>query len=841
MKRVSFLIVFMGIFLLSASYEQPQGTQGRYYYAFDEKIFLVEVPNKVVVSFENSYLSEIQQFLQNNAQIRQMEFESEFGNCVLSITENTNSRAFIADLKKSPGIKSVNPLYNCNEGGIRGLTNEIVIQFKEGVSHLKIDEIYKKYRLEILDVNEVFQVLSVPIDLDPLDVANAIQRSGLTNFSCPNFLTRVELSQSLPVDPYFVNQYYLRNTGQIVNGRTCTAGADINVVNAWNITKGNNNIVIAVLDEGVTSNHPDLPNSRQMRLNGSNFAVTPPGNDPSPVGNDNHGNACAGIIAASHNNEGIAGIAPNCIIMPVRIRFGLNIPATEYANAIRFAANNGADVISNSWNYGSTNPNLEPPIVAAIQHATTNGRNGRGCVVVFSAGNTAHHADNPTNPGIVAFPANVNIAGVLTVGASDRNDFQANYSPTSNLGSPNNQIIDVVAPSHRAYSGQIAGETRDVWTIDIPGAPGDNPVKQTDGGALPVVGSQLPNTGTNHQAYTGHFGGTSAAAPQVAGVAALMLSVNPNLTQLQVATMIRSTARKARAGTTYNYQTTAGRPNGTWNAQMGYGVLNAHAAISAVPPFITGPVIVCSSPVTFTVANTQPGFTWSKSSNLSLSGTGNSVSVMSTGASGPGWVSINQSGFAEVRHDVWVGLPSHASISGPSEVSTYTTGHELTYYAEYSGHLASTSYYWYMDGFPGSYYFNGSTNKSSVDIVFTGGGFFTLFVEAINVCGASFPPGYIDIYNWGRGYLPSHTIYPNPVSDILHIEIDAGNNATLSTNAVVFDIRLYDGRGNMLRQTTTHGGTVQFRVSDLPEGMYFLHIYDGVNSTPEIHQIVVEH
>ena len=94
-------------------------------------------------------------------------------------------------------------------------------------------------------------------------------------------------------------------------------------------------------------------------------------------------------------------------------------------------------------------------------------------------------------------------------------------------------------------------------------------------------------------------------------------------------------------------------------------------------------------------------------------------------------------------------------------------------------------------------------------------------------------------------------IYPNPVSDILYIEIDAesvsqskapgqtGANAKKVEH--VCEVRLYDGLGNLLRQTDTKGGTVQFNVSGLPDGIYYLHIYDGVNDTPDIRQIVVEH
>ena len=95
--------------------------------------------------------------------------------------------------------------------------------------------------------------------------------------------------------------------------------------------------------------------------------------------------------------------------------------------------------------------------------------------------------------------------------------------------------------------------------------------------------------------------------------------------------------------------------------------------------------------------------------------------------------------------------------------------------------------------------------------------------------------------------------YPNPASGMLNIEIDEALNAQSRSMqstipaaqpfkiATSYDLRLYDGQGNLVQQTSTKGGTIQFNTSNLPNGTYYLHIYDGVNSTPEIQQIMVEH
>jgi len=82
----------------------------------------------------------------------------------------------------------------------------------------------------------------------------------------------------------------------------------------------------------------------------------------------------------------------------------------------------------------------------------------------------------------------------------------------------------------------------------------------------------------------------------------------------------------------------------------------------------------------------------------------------------------------------------------------------------------------------------------------------------------------------------------NPVSDILTVELNPQVSSAIgATNVPVYDVRLFDGQGNLLRQRKANGGTVQFNVSALPNGFYYLHIYDGVSDEPEKWQIVVEH
>ena len=615
-------------------------------------------------------------------------------------------------------------------------------------------------------------------------------------------------------------------------------------------------IIIAVLDEGVTSNHPDLPNTRQVRLNGSNFADGDP-NNPSPTGNSNHGNGCAGIIAATqNNNEGISGIAPNCTIMPIRIfnANGTGITPQRLADAIEFAVDNGADVISNSWGYNSTNPNLQPVIRDAIIYATTQGRNNLGCVVVFSAGNTANHVQG--NNGNVNFPSNVNVNGVLTVGASDRFDLQANYSPSEDTNSTNNQIIDLVAPSHRAYSCQIATETFEAFTIDIPNNAGYNPVSNTDCGNLPVVNSILPNTGTNHLSYTGRFGGTSYSCPQVSGVAALVLSVNSSLTQQDVFNIITSTADEV-GGYIYDAQ---GK-----SSELGNGRLNAFAAVQAavLPPSIAGSPMVCSSTTsTYTLTNAVGSVSWQVSNNLQIissSSTNITVSPIGIRTSGSGFVKAIMSG-TTVQKDFWVGKPSFPQLTTSSGVPydefnlPAGCANGVTYWVFKTSNPLDrvTQFQFSVQG--GNVITknasNGLATITAQELGMIEGMTLDVTVRPVNVCGSNFLVPKFKLYrptdcecgigincNLNRVAAPNdrYNLYPNPTSGFINIVPVSSDSGTTSKSKII--ATLYDMLGEKRKSVVINNNETLMDVQDLKAGMYIMRIQ--IDGEIETHLIVI--
>ena len=161
MKRVNIII---GICLLLASYGQSQ----KYYYSFDEKIFLSEVPNKFVIGFDKQYLTEIETSLQSNG----VEFQMGDNYCILTM-ENTNLETVKAFFSKQGGIKSINPMYIAADYGSEiVVTDEIVVQFKTDVQQQIINEMHEEYQVVVKEATKHFQILSVPFGLDPLEIAN---------------------------------------------------------------------------------------------------------------------------------------------------------------------------------------------------------------------------------------------------------------------------------------------------------------------------------------------------------------------------------------------------------------------------------------------------------------------------------------------------------------------------------------------------------------------------------------------------------------------------------------------------------------------------------------------
>ena len=322
----------------------------------------------------------------------------------------------------------------------------------------------------------------------------------------------------------------------------------ISAEGAWDVDTGDSNVLIAIIDSGFDLTHPDLAFTSNTAANPTHFnALEFLAGDPPPYNASSsgvfHGTACAGIAAASmNNNRGVVGIAGGCRIMPVRL--GTVPSTTRVAAGLNWAANNGASVASLS---------LGTTVSMGTTNAIVNAWNA-GMVICAATGNDGGNTSSPA----INYPANQ--ANVIAVGASNQDDERKrpNGSDGENWwGSQYGPELDVVAPGVQ------------IWTTDEQGTSGYNPATSAAGGD-----------------YTPDFNGTSSATPLVAGLAGLIISANPSLSNQQVCDLIESTADKVSLAL-YTYANTAGKPNGTWNEEVGYGRINAQAALCAAVDDVT--------------------------------------------------------------------------------------------------------------------------------------------------------------------------------------------------------------------------------------------------------------
>ncbi|HEY0550391.1 MAG TPA: S8 family serine peptidase, partial [Verrucomicrobiae bacterium] len=315
----------------------------------------------------------------------------------------------IASARKAPGIRSANPVFIDPANGLWCVTTtDIIIHLKPGVNapdYFGAD--WNRVRA-LSGTTDHFLLTLLTAEADA--VLAESRRHGSdprVQSSEPNFVMQV-VKNSVPNDPLFASQWHLRNTGQ--GGGI--ANADVRAPQAWDITTGNPNVVIAVIDDGVQTTHPDLlPNiaTNKLEIAGNNIDDDGNGyvddvngwnfydhnNNPNPVAaDDGHGTACAGIaVARGNNNTGGAGIAYTSRLMPVRLVGVGSVSLADIVESIYYAAGRtknglgtwrGADVISISLGFSQFSVTDN-----ALTWAATNGRGGKGCPVFVATGNNA--------------------------------------------------------------------------------------------------------------------------------------------------------------------------------------------------------------------------------------------------------------------------------------------------------------------------------------------------------------------------------------------------------------------------------------------------------------------
>lgn len=519
--------------MVSMQIEQPDDISSYYYY--DELVSYKTDRNKAFVMFEPGVTS---------ATIRQkFNMEpiyldgSKYNIAVLESESGAFSDKEIDDLKSEPEVSYVSFMSTSNKRSC-AVKNEFTAKLSSGNNTHQLEELVNCYGCELshpewMDKDEYVVRIPKASKYSTTQLASLFYESGYFESTAPVI---VYFNANASSDPLYQCQWYLRNTGQ-----HNYPGIDINIEDAWSITEGVSTIKVAVIDDQIDVNHEDLAANIS-----SGYDVFTANNILVSTQFDCHGTAVAGIIGAvKNNNVGIAGIAPNVKLIPIHVStyvasLGRStvLDALHMKEAIKWAANNGADIINISM--GSYVYNSD--IADAINYATVNGRNGKGCVVVCSSGN-----DNTS----LAFPALMN--NVLAVGASSIDGRRKTpSSPDGDYlwGSNYGNNLDVIAP------GVF------IPTTDVTGNAGYNDYIQLG-----------PNANNN---YT-MFGGTSAAAPIVSGIAALILSKYPNLTQDKVRRAIELGCVRPSG---YSYQTDGRYPESYWNNEVGYGRVNASQALT---------------------------------------------------------------------------------------------------------------------------------------------------------------------------------------------------------------------------------------------------------------------
>jgi len=437
-------------------------------------------------------------------------------------------------------ISSITTTYKAMDNAIIGVSNEIIVKFKDDGSIEKIKELLAGIEYISVEQNKYnkkkYSIFLSKNATNIFQVADMLYESGFFEVAVPNFFVHVKTAcnTSMPTDPLASNQWALN---------------DINICPAWDIASASSNspAVVAVIDVGVDATHEDLQGRVITGLSGQDLESS---TSPNPRTEDFHGTAMAGIIAANNNNnKDIAGATETTKILPIRAFLGNfnDLDDSHISDAISnvlsiaSSASLNVGVINLSFEMadmqGNSTPSLFPLTENEIQVAFAAGRNNFGIVIVAAAGNDAVNQ--------LPYPAN-SMEALAVTASTTADDFASSYP--SGGGSNFGTGVGVSAPGVGIVSLNVMGNTSLPNSLSV---------------------TNFPN------ALVGD--GNSSSAAYVSSVAALLLQINPCLTAPEVNAIIEATANKT--GTT-SYSVNA--QWGSWNNKMGYGRINAgNAAILA--------------------------------------------------------------------------------------------------------------------------------------------------------------------------------------------------------------------------------------------------------------------
>lgn len=414
---------------------------------------------------------------------------------------------------------------------------QAVIEFEADASPSEIDDLVASSGSKKIYESRYkpIKIIQIPAGTTLDDISSRYKRNPKVKDVRPNYIVKALMT---PNDPFYSYQWHFFNS---------TYGG-INMPAAWDKSRGQG-VIVAVVDTGVAFENftnkyaiaPDLVNTNFVP--GWDFV----NNDGHPNDDEGHGTHVTGTIAqTTNNNLGVAGIAFNTSIMPVKV---LNQngsgTATQVGDGIRFAADNGARVINLSLGSSVADPYIES-----------------SCQYAYDLGVTIVAASGNDGASTIIYPAAFDNY-VIAVGATRYDEQKAFYS---NSGTS----LDITAPGGDLNVDQNADGF------------GDGVLQQT------FAAHQPKNFGYYF------YQGTSMATPHVSGVAALILSRNPSFTPNQVRNFLQSTAEDHA-------------PSG-WDSNYGWGIVDADAAVPNLSISITSDGIVELGDVSLgATTSTTPG------------------------------------------------------------------------------------------------------------------------------------------------------------------------------------------------------------------------------------------
>lgn len=334
---------------------------------------------------------------------------------------------------------------------------ELLVKFKQETPRSKIKALHSSLGVKEAKHIKPLRIrrIKLPSDISVEAAINHYKGDPNVVYAEPNYIIR--FMATTPNDAYFQNLWAFYNTGQEVNGVTGTSGADIDAPEAWDITTGSEDVVVAVLDSGVAREHPEMNDNTNNNIwvnsaeqngtdgeddDGNGYVDDIYGwdfwdNDATPVDYNNHGTHIAGIIAAlGDNNAGITGVNWRAKIMALRIG-GVVGTVGEAAEAIIYAVDNGAHILNASWGGSDFSQTEYDAIEYADEH---------GVLLVAAAGNGGDDLIGDDNDHTPEYPASYDLPNIISVAATDQDDALAEFS---NFGV---NSVDVAAPGINIYS-----------------------------------------------------------------------------------------------------------------------------------------------------------------------------------------------------------------------------------------------------------------------------------------------------------------------------------------------------------------------------------------------------